>query len=262
MGLTARQPLPSSCDCPGVAMHSTCNRTSRRLAAVKAAVNASTSRSPAPAPSPGSLATAGASSTARAGRIGIIGGSGPDAGADLFMKVLAIRRAKLGDEYRGDASAPNMLLSQVAAIGGGSADEKWRALSAAIVELAPLVACFSVACNALHGHESKIRTLLVRHGQPPERFVSMTAATAVHCTRLAPSKLVVLGGEVVMDVFGESPYRSLGESLGANVVSQDILGLEQREALWEVIQSVKLHGNGMPESIVRSFESLLRSLDE
>jgi hypothetical protein len=178
------------------------------------------------------------------------------------MKVLAIHRARLGDEYLGDASAPNMLLSQVAAIGSGSADEKWDALSAAVAELAPLVACFSVACNALHGHESKIRTLLVRNGQPAERFVSMTAATAVHCTRLAPSKLVVLGGEVVMDVFGASPYRSLGESLGANVVLQDPLGPEQREALRGVIQSVKFHGTGMPESTVRSFDSLLRSLDE
>jgi hypothetical protein len=178
------------------------------------------------------------------------------------MKVLAIHRAQLGDEYRGDASAPNMLLSQVAAIGGGSADEKWSALSAAVTELAPLVTCFSVACNALHGYESKIRTLLVANAQPAEKFVSMTTATTAHCTRLAPSKVAVLGGEAVMDVFGASPYRSLGESLGADVVLQDTLSPDQREALSGVIQDVKLHGNAMPQSTVRSFDSLLRNLEE
>jgi hypothetical protein len=176
------------------------------------------------------------------------------------MKLLAIHRARLGDEYRGDASAPNILLSQVAAIGGGSADEKWSALSAAVTELAPLVTSFSVACNALHGYESKIRDLLVANAQPADKFVSMTAATAAHCRRMAPSKLAVLGGEAVMDIFGASPYRSLGESLGKDVVLQDALSPDQREGLSGVIQAVKLYGSAMPESTVRSFDSLLRSL--
>ena len=57
-------------------------------------------------------------------------------------------------------------LVQVAAIGGGSPHEKWAALSAAVLELAPLVACFSVACNSLHGYEPDIRALLAAHGHP------------------------------------------------------------------------------------------------
>ena len=54
------------------------------------------------------------------------------------------------------------------------------ALSAAVLELAPLVGAFSVACNALHGFQPQIRELLTAHGQPAEKFVSMTAATAAH----------------------------------------------------------------------------------
>ena len=56
---------------------------------------------------------------------------------------------------------------QVAAIGGGSPPRaKWAALSAAVLELAPLVSCFSVACNSLHGYEPDIRALLAAHGHP------------------------------------------------------------------------------------------------
>ena len=49
------------------------------------------------------------------------GGSGPEAGADLFLKVLEAHRAALGEAYTGDADAPAILLTQVPAIGGGSA---------------------------------------------------------------------------------------------------------------------------------------------
>ena len=63
-------------------------------------------------------------------------------------------------------------LVQVAAIGGGSPRAKWAALSAAVLELAPLVSCFSVACNSLHGYEPDIRALLAAHGHP-EVLVAM-----------------------------------------------------------------------------------------
>ena len=50
--------------------------------------------------------------------LGIIGGSGPEAGADLFHKVLAVHRRKLGSFYTSDRDAPNLLLSSVADLGG------------------------------------------------------------------------------------------------------------------------------------------------
>ena len=229
--------------------------TTQRLAAVGAGVGLA----PAPAAAPFSTRPAAAGT---GGRIGIIGGSGPEAGADLFLKVLAAHRAQLGDAYLGDASAPNVLLSQVAAIGGGTPDEKWTALSAAVLELAPLVAAFSVACNALHGFEPQIRKLLTTHSQPADKFVSMTAATTAHCSHLSPGKLAVFGGATVMDVFGASPYRSLGQMLGKEVVMQDVLSPEQREVLSGVIKAVKVNGSAIPDKTVRDFEDLLRSVEE
>lgn len=234
--------------------------TSARLASVSAGVSASTCPSSVQASS--SSTTAENAGRGPHGRIGIIGGSGPDAGADLFNKLLVMHRAQLGDQYRGDASAPTILLSQVPGIGDDSAEVKWKALAAAVTELAPLVSSFSVACNFLHSYESEIRGLLVADAQPAAKFVSMTEAATTYCSGLAPSKLVVLGGAAVMDVFGASPYRGLAETLGRDVVLQSVLTAEQRDDLSGVIQAVKLHGAAIPESFVRSFEALLRSMEE
>ena len=51
------------------------------------------------------------------------------------------------------------------------AEEKWAALSAAVLEIAPLVSVFSVACNFLHGFETQIRELLEANGHAAAMFV-------------------------------------------------------------------------------------------
>ena len=51
------------------------------------------------------------------------------------------------------------------------AEEKWAALSAAVLEIAPLVSGFSVACNFLHGFERQIRELLEANGHAAAMFV-------------------------------------------------------------------------------------------
>ena len=67
----------------------------------------------------------------------------------------------------------------------------------------------------------------------------MTAATTAHCVALAPSKLTLLGGSSVMDVFAAgSPYRSLGDPAAKRgVVDQALLSEAQRGVLASVIPS-------------------------
>lgn len=43
--------------------------------------------------------------------IGILSGSGPEAGVDLWGKILAANRALLGSAYRGDIDAPRVQLA-------------------------------------------------------------------------------------------------------------------------------------------------------
>ena len=95
--------------------------------------------------------------------IGIIGGSGPEAGMDLFGRVLAAHRRRLGDRYRSDRDAPDLLLWNVPGVGGprteidvtpgtagGTYEASLEALEGAMLALAPLVGVLCIACHTLH----------------------------------------------------------------------------------------------------------------
>ena len=51
-------------------------------------------------------------------RIGIISGSGPRAGLDVFTKILDEHQANMGDSYKSDKDAPAIVMYQVPEIGG------------------------------------------------------------------------------------------------------------------------------------------------
>ena len=149
-------------------------------------------------------------------RFGILGGSGPEAGADLFLKLVAIHRATLGTAYKSDRDAPDVVLWSVSGIGGprGAADitpgnpgydRTWDALAAAIVEIVPQVDYFCIACNQvcslfyarvfgayvgmmwhcvqrqMHCFEVRVREVLESLGAPQSMFVSMIEATIERC---------------------------------------------------------------------------------
>ena len=57
-------------------------------------------------------------------RVGIIGGSGPEAGADLFLKLQAAHRARLGAAYATDRDALDVLLWSVSGVGGPRDDPR------------------------------------------------------------------------------------------------------------------------------------------
>jgi aspartate racemase len=86
--------------------------------------------------------------------LGIIAGSGPEAGVDLWTKVLKSARRKLGPEYRGDEDAPPVQIISDPCLGIAPRsfwDRRARriALRRAIATLAPATGRFTVACNAL-----------------------------------------------------------------------------------------------------------------
>eukprot|EP01051_Picozoa_sp_SAG22_P007272 SAG22_NODE_506_length_9643_cov_5.853206_2_plen_307_part_00 len=186
-------------------------------------------------------------------RIGILGGSGPEAGADLFVKILHAHRRKVGaGGYTTDRDAPDIWLASESSIGGphsaaedilpGSPGHEplWTALSTAIVDLAPQVDCFCVCCNQLHTFEGRIRGLLAGIGEPAGKFVSIIEVTTAHCKKLAPASLAIFGNTVTTDLSGPSPYKQLAASMGPAVVKH--LSKEHRACLSELIADVKLQG--------------------
>ena len=169
--------------------------------------------------------------------IGIIGGSGPEAGADLFGKVLALHRTKLGHSYRSDRDAPNIVLMSVADLGGprtsidlepgnseGTYDASLTALIETVRTMLPLVDVFSLACNTLHTMEPQLLESISNAGRDPSVFCSMVGATIRACksrletarSKRQKTKISILGGPATLDLSknSRSSYKRLLEELG------------------------------------------------
>jgi aspartate racemase len=167
-------------------------------------------------------------------KIGIISGSGPEAGLDILQKILLQHRTTLGNDYKTDKDAPNITLFQVPGLGGphGAWDlddrqgrlfqELWTHISETILQLSTAgVDCFCLPCNTLHLLEPDIRDWLheqkeiARGGSggvsAKMEFVSIIDAVVQAVLKDAmPGKIstVVLGTMVTTDPVN-SPYASM-----------------------------------------------------
>ena len=215
----------------------------------------------------------------------IIGGSGPEAGTDLFTKVVTLHRKRLGNFYKSDRDAPNILLLSVSDLGGPRTnidcevgtegyERSLLALLDTIKKILPLVDVFCVACNTLHIFESNIIELLVSMGKDPSIFISMIKSTTKVCkgfiekgkkTSLptninSKAKISIVGGPGTMDLDGNSPYRRLVEDLDAGGNDNDNDGTTAKiiyrlpttacDTLKKVIWQIKQDGIPSEESIV------------
>jgi len=166
-----------------------------------------------------------------------VGGSGPESGADLFTKVVTLHRKRLGNLYKSDRDAPDIVLMSVSDLGGPRTkidcevgtegyERSLLALLNTIEKILPLVDVFCVACNTLHIFESNIIGLLESLGRDPSIFISMVKSTTKVCKGIiegkksslpanmnSKAKISIVGGPGTMDLDGNSPYRRLVEDL-------------------------------------------------
>ncbi len=212
--------------------------------------------------------------------IGIIGGSGPEAGMDLFGKVLRLHRTKLGNLYQTDRDAPNILLMSAANLGGprtsidlepgnpeGTYDASLKALIETVQMMVPLVDNFCLACNTLHAMESLVRDTISLSDKDPSMFVSMIGATIRACQdRIVKrgkesTKICILGGPATMDLSqnSRSSYKRLLEELG-----EDTIYLLPPSAI-RVLQTIiwKIKDDGRPPTsgaALEAYKGLLKQL--
>ena len=97
-------------------------------------------------------------------RVGIITGSGPDAGVDFWSKVLAACRARLGSQHHGDLQAPYGLLISNPELGlsmdlNHNREQVWRALESELVLASQRCDVVAIACYTLHAFEHRINDL-------------------------------------------------------------------------------------------------------
>ena len=206
--------------------------------------------------------------------LGIIGGSGPEAGLDLAAKVIEANRRRVLPLRRqadarpfGDHDAPRFTLLSVPELGlsmdlAAQKAPVWDALRGAYLELSAAstpVDVVGVACVTLHYFEPQL--LALRHelraaGRPAPRLVSAVGAVEARLSARSPlpRSVGLLGSASAMELGpgGLSPFRcdDEEEGQGRGVGSREHCGRWQyelpppsaREQLEGLIHRVKREG--------------------
>lgn len=187
-------------------------------------------------------------------KLGIITGSGPEAGVDLWTKILDHNRRQVGQAFRGDLDAPHVTIVSEPLLGLSMELEQnlnlvWPVLANAAKNLSPHVDYFAIACNTLNVFQPQLERLELQ-----ARFVSFVDVLVAHLQRDGITHVALLGAQPVTELGPWSTYRRLGEEFTVEPLSQDMVN-----ELHSLIYAVKLKG-GLSVDLRERFERLLAAL--
>lgn len=188
-------------------------------------------------------------------KIGIITGSGPEAGLDLWSKVLQANRSLHGSRFRGDLDAPNVTIISEPALGlsmeiEANAGAVWACLREAAQAIAQRVDYYAIACNTLNYYQPQLDAL-----QLPAQLVSFADVALDFLRENRVERVALLGARPVIDLGPWSHYRKLEEQ-----VSIELPKPEQARQLHQLIYDVKTAGGHAPD--IRSrFRAILDTLE-
>lgn len=186
-------------------------------------------------------------------RIGIIAGSGPEAGVDLWNKVLRANRSLLGAAYSGDLDAPEMVIFSVPELGLSMELERhdarvWEALQRTAERMAPHVDHYGIACNTLNHYEDRLAALGL-----PSRLVSMGEVVREYLAEHGITRVALLGARPVTDLGPWSAYRVLPRHASVELPADP-------DELHAIIYEVKRRGGVQPDIVAR-FTQVLAALE-
>lgn len=172
--------------------------------------------------------------------IGIVAGSGPEAGIDLWAKILRRNAAALGSTFRGDLDAPRMVVLSEPQLGLSmdlAANELrvWEAMERTAARIAGECDAWAIACNTLNWFAPRIANL----GLPGE-FVSFPDVVANWIAASGIRKLGLLGAAPVTEMGAWSAYRDLAQLV-------EIETPADRGSLQDLIYDVKRLGSADPD---------------
>jgi aspartate racemase len=187
-------------------------------------------------------------------KIGIITGSGPEAGIDLWNKILQANRVLHGDRFRGDLDAPNVTVFSEPALGlsmelAQNDAAVWACLKAAAEAIAQRVDYYAIACNTLNYYQPQLEALSL-----PARLVSFADVVKTWLKANRIERVALLGARPVTDLGPWSHYRRLAEH-----VEIELPNAAMAEALHRLIYDVKIFGGNQP-GIQRRFQDIVDGL--
>jgi aspartate racemase len=188
-------------------------------------------------------------------KIGIIAGSGPEAGIDLWTKLLAANRKIHGERFRGDLDAPDVTILSESTLGlsmelAENDEAVWQCLRSTAEAIAQRVDYYAIACNTLNYYQTKLEALRL-----PATFVSFADAVVEFVREQRIERVALLGARPVTDLGPWSHYRLLAEH-----VTVELPKPAQAEQLHRLIYDVKTYG-GNVDDIRRRFRAILDALE-
>ena len=187
-------------------------------------------------------------------RIGIITGSGPEAGIDLWSKLLQASRELQGAAFRGDLDAPAVIVHSEPELGlsmelDRNDEQVWNCLRESAMAIAPRVDYYAIACNTLNVYQDRLDALGL-----PAKFISFADVVADFLELNGISRVALLGARPVIE-FGEwSHYRKLAQHAEVELPRG-----RSAERLHQLIYDVKTHG-GAATRLRPQFQALLSEL--
>lgn len=124
--------------------------------------------------------------------IGIITGSGPEAGIDLWQKIIVSTRQHFGENFRGDIDIPNIIIYSDASLGLSMELEKhktriWNNLEKNLIDLTNRVDYFCISCYTLHYFEDHILNLKLK-----AEFISIISVIVEYIKNMTIETLGIL----------------------------------------------------------------------
>ena len=186
-------------------------------------------------------------------RIGIVAGAGPEAGIDIWKKILLENRKILGERFRGDIDAPHIVIHSVPQLGlamnfSSHEDDLWLALKNALIAMDGQIDLVCIACNALHAFTDRIYQLNLNM-----EFVSIIDVVKEHVVSQSLGTLGLLSISAVMSLNPRTPYAPLQEI--TSVVTAPNHG--EMDAL---IRAIKLTGEATRD-LQDQYESIVRRMN-
>ena len=185
-------------------------------------------------------------------RIGLIAGSGPEAGADLWIKVIEETKALLGDKYLGDLDGPRVRIISSPILGLSMELEindvaVWPELERVFDDLAAQTDHIAIACNTLNYYERQIKA------QPRQaELVSVADVVEDYLSQRGDTSVALLGAAPVTKMDSWSAYHRLAQNFEVEIP-------DDTAALHQIIYDVKRYG-GEERSIVERFGELIGKL--
>lgn len=182
-------------------------------------------------------------------KLGIITGSGPEAGMDMWAKLLQENRRRMGSAFRGDLDATPVVIVSDPELGLSmelelTESQVWSALRDDIYQLDGRVSAFSIACNTLNLFADRIEGLDLQ-----SKFISFNDVLHGYFQQAGISNACLLGSRPVAELGLWSPYRTLADVI-------DLEPVPDSQELHQLIYDIKSLGS-QDESLRPRFRELL-----